>query len=101
MSDALDRIRARVEAHTAAAPPFPPATSAPQAPANPPPAPVAPPTTDLAGQVNDLNELVASLSDRVGALEDAAVEDALGEVDAWGADPMMAALPEAYAPSEA
>lgn len=99
--DALDRVRARVEAHTAAAPPFPP-PAAPQAPANTPPAPVAPPTTDLASQVNDLNELVASLSDRVGALEDAAVEDALGEVDAWGADPMMAALPDAYAqPSEA
>lgn len=86
--DALDRIRSRVEAHTAAAPPVP-------APANTPPEPVAPPEqgADLAGQVADLNEIVAGLAERVSVIEQAAVDDTLNEMDAWGEDPMMAALP--------
>lgn len=89
MSDALDRIRARVEAHTAAAPPPPPV--------QPPAAPVADPaaSTDLASQVADLNEMVSSLSDRLQVLEGAALDDTLDQLDNWAAEPMMAALPDA------
>jgi hypothetical protein len=88
----LDRIRARVEAHTAAAPPAPPAAPA-VPPVQPPPEPVSPDQGDLTQQVADLNELVAGLADRVGALEQAAVDDAMSELDTWVDPGAVAALP--------
>lgn len=92
MSDALDRIRARVEAHVAAAPPFPP----PAAPVQPPAEPVAPPQDDLAQQVADLNDLVAGLADRVSVLEGAAVDDAMDDLNAWADPGAMASLPDPH-----
>lgn len=89
MSDPLDRIRARVEAHTAAA--MPPAMAPPNAPADP----VAPPA-DQASQLEELQAAVMELSGRVDVLEQAAVEDTLGELDGW-AETTMAALPHVAA----
>lgn len=84
MTTALERVQAR-----AAAIGDPP-------PANPPAQPVAPPapTTDLATQVDDLTTSVSALADRVAVLEQAAVDDAMSEMDGWAADGMMAALPQ-------
>jgi len=89
MSDALDRIRERVEARTAAAPPPPPV--------QPPADSVAPPASDQASQLQELQAAVLDLSARVDVLEQAAVDDAMSEMDTWAADPMMAALPHVAA----
>jgi Zn finger protein HypA/HybF involved in hydrogenase expression len=92
MSDALDRVRARAAAHTAAAAPFTPAA---QAPVQPPAAPVAPPqdAVDVNTALGDLQQAMSDLEDRVGVLEQAAVDDAMSEMDTWaGQDPMMAAV---------
>lgn len=106
MSDALDRIRERVATHTAAfGDPAAGPPSAPTAPANPPAKPVAPPQ-DAANQdqrLGDLEAQVAELSDQVQGLIQAAVDDAMSEMDGWAEqEPMMAALPgptDAYQPA--
>lgn len=96
MSDAIERIQARVSARTAAIGDPAPAP-------NPPADPVAPPASeaDLAGRLTDVEAAIVELRGDVDELIQAAVDDALTEMGAMEMDePAVAAVASPAAPTE-
>lgn len=93
MTEALDRIAARVAARAqTAAPPPPPA-----APVNSPAPPPAAPMGGDGQRLDDIEAALADLADRVDTIEQAEIDNALAELDTVGDPGMMAALPKADA----